>query len=265
MDKRTCGVPDERWIDLLTGRLLPSEAESLLRHRQTCPACAEVCEQWSGLLGRAAPEYQAAADLQRRRRERLQREARMRGFSRRTARAAANAARRPAGIAAAGCALALLVFAGWLYGNANRGSEAALAPKQYAELHQPEGAQIMSRPDTIVYTMSDGSEEPLEAGFAQAAKETVWINVRTHEVFLLLEGLLPSEDRDVQAWAQSGGSDANLGLLQFHQGQAHLYAAHVRPELWDSLELTIEPKGGSSRPTSPRTAALLQLRNILNR
>lgn len=259
MDKRACGVPEERWIDLLVGRLDPSETASLLRHRETCPACAELCERWAELFGRAAPVYAPSADLSQRRKERLRREARRQGFRRTAARAVLSAARRPAGMAVAACALAIFVFAGMLYGNANSGGKAALAPKKYAELHQPEGAEIMSRPDTVVYSMSGGGEEQLGSGLAQATKETVWINVRTHELFLLMEGMLPSDDRDVQVWATSGENDANLGLLQFHQGQAHLYAAHVRPELWDSLELTIEPKGGSARPTSPQTAALLLL------
>lgn len=245
----------------MLGRLNPSESDSLLRHRQTCSYCAETSKQWAGLLSGIAPEHRMAADLTERRKERLRREARRQGFYRRTGRAAMTAMRRPAGIAIAGCALAIVLFASLLHGNANRGAEAELAPKQYAELHEPEGAEVMSRPDTIVYSMAGGGTDPLEAGIAQTAKETVWINVRTHEVFLLMEGMLPSDDRDVQAWATYGDNNANLGLLKFHQGQAHLYAANVRPELWDSLELTIEPKGGSLHPTSPGTAVLLQLRD----
>nr|WP_260440139.1 anti-sigma factor [Cohnella lubricantis] len=200
--------------------------------------------------------------MSHRRKERLRREASKQSFYRRTARAAISAMRRPGGIAIAGCALALFTFIGLLNGNVNQESDAALAPKRYAELHEPQGAEIMSRPDTVVYSMSHGGEGPLEGGLSAPTKQTVWINVRTHEVFLLLEGMLPSEQRDVQAWASYGDRDANLGLLQFHQGQAHLYAADVQPELWDSLELTIEPKGGSDHPTSPRTAALLLLREL---
>lgn len=255
MDKSACGVPEERWIDWHLGRLLPAEAESLRRHRENCPACAEHSRKWAQLLGVAEP----AADLAPRRKERLRREARRRGIVRRASRTAAAALRRPAGLAIAGCALALLAFGGFLYyGEEGRGgSEEALAPQQYAEQNAPEAADFMGRADTVVYSMSPGGDDPLPGGLAAVTKETVWINVRTHELFLLMEGMLPSDDRDVQAWAKTDGGEANLGLLKFHQNRAHLYAAHVQPELWDSLMLTIEPKGGSERPTSPRTAALL--------
>ncbi|WP_027093723.1 anti-sigma factor domain-containing protein [Cohnella thermotolerans] len=251
MDERKCRVPEEWWIDWHLGRLQPAEAEALVRHRDGCPDCAASFRQWSELLGSG----EAARELPERSRRRLRAEMRMRGFVRRAVRALSAFRLRRAAWATAGAGLAIAVFACLLFVNEDR-NRTKLEPEKYALLHEPEGAEIMSRPDTVVYSMSDGIE-PLPAGAANAIKETVWINVRTHELFLLLEGMLPSDDLDVQAWATSGTREANLGLLQFHQNRAHLYASGVRPELWDSLALTIEPKGGSVRPTSPQTAALL--------
>uniref|UniRef100_UPI003B8A62EA anti-sigma factor domain-containing protein n=1 Tax=Cohnella rhizosphaerae TaxID=1457232 RepID=UPI003B8A62EA len=74
--------------------------------------------------------------------------------------------------------------------------------------------------------------------------------------FLLMEGLLPSARTDVQAWARSGETNASLGLLRFHDSRAHLYASNVRPEAWECVLLTIEPKGGSPMPTRPETVSI---------
>ncbi|MFD2332220.1 hypothetical protein ACFSR7_23440 [Cohnella sp. GCM10020058] len=96
----------------------------------------------------------------------------------------------------------------------------------------------------------------MEIGLHGGARETLWLNIRTHELFLLMDGLLPSARTDVQAWASSGAKSANLGLLSFHDSRAHLYATNVRPEEWESILLTIEPKGGSLTPTKPETVSI---------
>lgn len=252
MDERSCGIPEERWVDLLAGRLQPSEAGSLLRHKDVCPACADRFDRWRALLGAAAAE--PAEWPSEAKRERLRRRVRRRGFARSIRMAARSLARQPGGWATAGAAAVLLLFGSLLLTDKVR-EGTNLPPERYARLHAPEGAGMMSRPDTVVYSMNGGAGR-IRGGDGADAKETVWINVRTHELFVFLEGMLPSKELDVQAWATYGGRDANLGVLQFHQDQAHLYSNDVRPELWESLVLTIEPKGGSESPTSPQTAEL---------
>ncbi|MBB6730471.1 anti-sigma factor [Cohnella zeiphila] len=290
MRNEPCGVAEEKWIDWHAGKLDPEEMALLRRHRDTCSACEACSRQWEMLLGggpvsgdnrttgiygetegdngwthlrlhstprseltdmrtteKAYPPPSATSRLKRRLRTAVV----WYGIGRKWSARWRAAAQRPAWLTLAGTGVALVLFAGLLLVNRSGGESGTVSPERYAELHEPNGAAVMSRPDTVVYKLDRGSP-----GTSADTKETVWINVRTHEMFLLLEGMLPSDSLDVQAWAQSDGGNANLGLLQFHQNQAHLYSRNVRPELWKALLLTIEPKGGSRLPTTPQTASI---------
>ncbi|MEK0314213.1 anti-sigma factor [Cohnella sp. 56] len=184
-------------------------------------------------------------------------------FARRTSAALRNAFKRPAIAAVCGLGAAVAVLLMLLYPFARGGTApgGSLSPAGYAMLHEPDGAAVMNQPDTVIYSSDSGSRSAAADGWARSAlppgaRETLWLNVRTHELFLLMEGLLPSDRTDMQAWAQTGGKSANLGLLRFHDTRAHLYSANVRPEEWEALLLTVEPKGGSPMPTEPETASI---------
>lgn len=210
-------------------------------------------------IGGAGPD----AELSASRRLSLRSRAAAYAFARRTSAALRNAFKRPAIAAVCGLGAAVAVLLMLLIPFARGGTApgGSLSPAGYAMLHEPDGAAVMDQPDTVVYRSDSGSRSAAADGWAQSAlppgaRETLWLNVRTHELFLLMEGLLPSDRTDMQAWAQTGGKSANLGLLRFHDTRAHLYSANVRPEEWEALLLTVEPKGGSSMPTEPETASI---------
>lgn len=281
MRERSCGVPEERWIDLLDGRLSERDVQALMVHKGECRDCRDTYAQWAELLGagsgaahgptrQAGPRQKAAQAeaaalpgaaqaLSPGLRRSLLLRAGVYAFARRTGRAWRAAAKRPAlaascGLGAAVVATLLLLHPFATDGSKDAGSE--LSPAGYARLHEPEGASVLSEPDTVVYQSGEGGRPGMAIGLPGGAKETLWLNARTHELFLLMEGLLPSARTDVQAWARSGATNANLGLLSFHDSRAHLYAANVRPEEWESVLLTIEPKGGSAMPTRPETVSI---------
>lgn len=256
MRERSCGVPEERWIDLLDGRLSERDAQALMAHKGECRDCRDTYAQWVELLG---AESRAAPALSAGRRRSLLLRACVHAFARRTGRAWRAAAKRPAlaascGLGAAVVATLLLLHPFATDGGKDAGNE--LSPAGYARLHEPAGASVLSEPDTVVYKSGEGGRSGMAIGLPGGAKETLWLNARTHELFLLMEGLLPSARTDVQAWARFGATNANLGLLSFHDSRAHLYAANVRPEEWESVLLTIEPKGGSAMPTRPETVSI---------
>ncbi|MDI4645401.1 anti-sigma factor [Cohnella hashimotonis] len=273
MSERSCGVPEERWIDLLAGRLHARDAEALLAHKQECRACGDIFAQWAELIEShpgSAPRLRAAAvDFTRQpgdewalsagRRRSLLMRAGAYAFARRATRAMLAAARRPALAAACGLGASVAVALVLLYSFARDNGQNAgreLSPAGYARLHEPDSVTMLSEPDTVKYEAGDRRSAGKEGGLIAGAKETLWLNMRTHELFLLMEGLLPSARTDVQAWASSGPESSNLGLLSFHDSRAHLYATNVRPEEWESVLLTIEPKGGSPTPTKPETASI---------
>jgi len=75
-------------------------------------------------------------------------------------------------------------------------------------------------------------------------------------VFVFLEGMTGSTGLDVQAWEDGGSRLTSLGLLEYHRDQGHLYS-HLRSIAGlESLRFTIEPKGGSDRPTAPDSGRL---------
>ncbi|MBN2984392.1 anti-sigma factor [Cohnella algarum] len=251
MELRKCGVPEEKWIDYHSGRLDPMAASELLRHREACPDCDEASEQWSGLLRRAARDdaEESRPKLRTWRKRHLQAHVVWRGLKEKTRRKGKRW--RAAGVTA-GLAFALLAGAIALLQTPD-GDRVLLESQRYAKEHVPVGEAVMSRPDTVMYRLGAGSDAA-NVSLASGTTQTVWINVRTQELFLLLDGMLPSDKLDVQAWALVRGKLANLGVLEFNNNHAHLYSRGVRPELWEAIALTMEPKGGSRHPTSPDAA-----------
>ena len=251
MDNRNCYIPETTWVDYHLGKLPPAEAAALKRHRDSCAACSAASREWESLLDMPSDLRQSAAPA--RAPLKLRALARLRGAANRARRYAAVSAKRRAAVATTLAAVAI-ALAAYAYGSIGTETK-AVDPQVYAQRHEPDAAQVLSRPDTIVYSL--GANGPLPAGsLLPLAKETVWINERTHEIFVLLEGMVPSGDLDVQAWAFADGRASNLGLLQFNDNLAHLYSRNVWPEGWESLALTLEPKGGSLAPTTPETVAV---------
>ncbi|CAI6056575.1 anti-sigma factor [Cohnella sp. JJ-181] len=312
MAEGRCGVPEERWFDLLGGRIGAREADALLAHKEGCDACRTAYAQWEAMVGvspalrptsqpaakplpgthtsmpsigthtsmpspvphtamhsfgphTAVPSSGQPTELSPVRRRILLRTAGMYAFARRARRMTNSAVaswRRPAIAAVSGLSIAVVVLLALLQPFAQGGTPAdsVLSPAAYARIHAPDGVSVLGEPDTVVYESGEPQAVRAGAGFgagsAGGARETLWINMRTHELFLLMEGLLPSSRTDVQAWARYGSKSANLGLLRFHDSRAHLYASDVSPEEWESVLLTIEPKGGSRTPTSPETVSI---------
>jgi hypothetical protein len=252
MAEAGCGIPEERWVDWHTGRLSPEAMQRLALHREHCAACREASRQWEALLAPAGAGGTAASAAsappsarQRRQRRRLRAAVRRRGLL--------LPLRRYPALAAGGAAALLIALALLRYIAAGSAAQAE-PPVEYAQRHEPEGAAVMQRPDTVVYSLDGNLSPGAEDGLSEGTHGTVWVNVRTHEIFVLLQGLLPSNSRDVQAWAVIRHDWANLGLLQFHERQGHLYARDSRIDEADELSFTIEPKGGSVQPTAPDSA-----------
>lgn len=184
MSERSCGVSEERWVDLLCGRLGARDAKALLTHKDGCRDCGDVHAQWAALLGgergpsrqpagrdadrladRALPKQKAASAviaaqpsdalaLSAGRRRSLLLRAGVYAFARRATRALLAATRRPALAAACGLgaavAIALLLLHPFARDNAQE-ARSVLSPAGYARLHEPAGVSVLSEPDTVVY------------------------------------------------------------------------------------------------------------------
>jgi len=270
MHKPGCGVPEERWVDWHLKRLTDDAAAVLERHLEICPDCRHAHRYWGQMLG-TLPEKNfteprtgnAAETLLNQWSERPSEWVRLRLRARMIRRSLRNhLARKPYFVAASGMIAVILLGALWLghhlpEGKTGNHHPAALPPMEYARLHEPHGAQLMQQPDTLVFTASSAITPGMPApDFPGRSSVIVWANPRTGEIFVLMDGLLPAESRDVQVWGLSGRQMTNLGLIKFNHWQGHLYSQLY--SLWELEELyfTIEPKGGSLQPTAPETAKL---------
>ncbi|MCH8814463.1 MAG: anti-sigma factor [Chloroflexi bacterium] len=87
------------------------------------------------------------------------------------------------------------------------------------------------------------------AGDSPAAGKLVVVSNENLAV-LSIEGLEPlASDRAYQAWTISDGVAESAGILSVENGKASV-AFQLDPSVVDSVAITIEPAGGSSRPTS---------------
>lgn len=252
MNENSCGVPEERWVDWHLNRLPPETFQAMARHMESCAACRLAHSQWAEWLG-ASGESGTETDLQPsvRLRRALRFKIRRIGWAKRISRHS----RRVAAVAAAAAIIAAaFALRGAITGMDGGGTDLALLePMHYAKLHEPDGAVLMARPDTRVYTVVPAFAAEMPEGAGKRVV-TVWVNGRTEEIFVLLEGLVPGSSRDVQAWGDIRQELMNLGILEFHQAQGHLYAHERRLPNVEELAFTIEPKGGSLQPTAPETA-----------
>ncbi|MFC4601286.1 anti-sigma factor [Cohnella hongkongensis] len=257
---RDCGIPDERWIDYHLGNLGKVSSEALERHAENCSVCRIASNEWADLLGvtagrnegvrEAAPEGGSQRPFPGVYRS-LRRQTAVRLLWRK-------AKRRPAVGAAFCAALLAAALIGLLKSAAVHDVPKTAAPleaQHYAALHEPNGARLMELPGTRVISSSEVAVWPaVTPSFVPGRSLTVWINADTEELFVLLEGVLESEASDMQAWADSSSRTSNLGLLKFHSGQGHLYSRFREMAALEALRITIEPKGGSERPTNPVSA-----------
>lgn len=258
MTPSRCDVQEERWIDWHLKRLPPETAEALERHALQCEDCRRVSSQWAAWLGESA--QQANDSVPPMPREHIRQSLRLRvrrmGWRNRMQRLRL----RPVWqLAAAGAALlfGLFAFQHVLPDSApGRSPAAVLDPMDYVERHVPEGVKLMSLPDTQVFGGKAGFDAVWPEAAAGNRSVTVWLNGRTGEVLVLIEGLLPTDSRDVQAWGTIREARTNLGLLEFHQARGHLYRQSLNVPEVEELALTIEPKGGSLLPTLPETARI---------
>lgn len=238
-----CGIPEERWVDWLAGRLPEDVYATLQRHLMSCESCQAALEQWRSLLAPSEPIDPSPLERSSRERSRikLRRRVKLIGVGRRIAKAG----RSRGGWTVAACVALLLVSVQLMNRQPSPDRSAMDKAHAYAAKYEPSGAVLIAQPDTIAYSLEDVHPTA-----------TVWVNGSTKEMFMLLEGLLPSEGLDVQAWGNLQNRLTNLGLLEFHMSQGHLYSHIEHMPSFEEVVFTIEPKGGSDQPTALASAVV---------
>ncbi|REE89098.1 anti-sigma-K factor RskA [Paenibacillus taihuensis] len=236
---------EEDWVDLYVSGKPYETRIAMLQHKETCAYCRGAAAEWEHLL-RAdediADGNAVVADVDLMPSPSVKRSlimhVRKQGLQRRV-RSFASSKKRWMTAAATGFVLIIC-----LMGLSRLVHEPANQRSHYVEKNEPQAMQFMSDPHTASYQVHPSSEE-LGEGY-------VWFNDDSSEVLVMLEGMLPSESHDVQAWAVNERGRENLGLLHHAEaGRSHLYIKKQSLANIDIIVLTVEPLGGSENPTTP--------------
>ncbi|WP_308639719.1 anti-sigma factor [Paenibacillus silvisoli] len=229
------------WIDYYAGQLSLDACKAMLKHKEDCRSCGRLAAEWELLLDEPgnndraaeAPSLMPGPAVRRSLRRQVRKQAVLDGIR-------SLAMRRRRWLTAAAAIVVLIGFIGL-----NRMlNEPANLRSDYVAEHEPTAVRFMNDPRTASYQVHPSGEE-LGEGF-------VWFNDDSSEVLVLLEGLLPTDNHDVQAWAVNDGNRENLGLLQHVEaGRAHLYLKRESLASATLIVLTVEPHGGSANPTMP--------------
>ncbi|AZN41198.1 anti-sigma factor [Paenibacillus albus] len=238
---------EEDWIDLyVSGK--PSDIRiAMLQHKEACAYCRNAAAEWQDLLA-SNEVVQASDDAANVEfgdlmpspavRRSLVKQVRKQGLQHRI-RSVTRSRRRWITAAASGVVLIIC-----LMGLSRMVHEPANQRNHYVQQHEPQAMPFMSDPHTASYQVHPSNEE-LGDGY-------VWFNDDSKEVLVMLEGMLPSDTHDVQAWAVNERGRENLGLLHHSEaGRAHLYIKKESLASVDIIVLTVEPLGGSISPTTP--------------
>ncbi|MCJ8009273.1 anti-sigma factor domain-containing protein [Lederbergia wuyishanensis] len=113
-------------------------------------------------------------------------------------------------------------------------------PKQSAEPLTDHSMFVMNN-DTDVYELQPEVSRPTK-GYA-------WINNRTKEIYLFVDGLPPLENQDYQAWVKTYSGLYDAGILQLLGERGQLYRKSEPLEKVEYIIVSVEPKGGSRVPT----------------
>ncbi|MFF3349088.1 anti-sigma factor domain-containing protein [Streptomyces sp. NPDC002779] len=152
--------------------------------------------------------------------------------------------RRLPRLALAACLAAATVFAGiaaWQHDRA----EDATAQSQQAHGQLDQLVAVLAAPDADTRTarLEDGS------------RATVVVSDRRDQAVLLADLPAPPPGKAYQAWYQVAGSMRSAGLMNAHRtGQALVLEGSANAA--SAVGITVEPAGGSARPTSDPIALL---------
>ncbi|WP_151737594.1 anti-sigma factor ['Paenibacillus yunnanensis' Narsing Rao et al. 2020] len=250
---------EEEWIDWIEGQTAGSRQERMRRHLEQCPSCTETVRIWRPLLAPPAPEpdNRRAAAVAAEALEAgsagpaadpailLPRDAVRRSIRRRVRytywrRHLKNRqAYYRGGAAALVLCGALLFLLRGLYSPADGRAERT----RYINSYEPQALAVMNRPETVSYRLDQASRDQFSGN--------VWYNGDSGELFVLIDDVALGDQRSLQAWLVNNGRRDALGLLQIEAAKGHLYIKDRQLGDAENFALTVEPAGGSERPTSP--------------
>ncbi|MGN7764435.1 anti-sigma factor [Paenibacillus sp. 22594] len=259
---------EEEWIDWIGNDIQGNKRAEMGFHLEECPVCRERYNTWLPLLAEPSPDaeggpaeamsawegtysaeseaFSVSAEQQAPLypsgsvRRKIRRRVRWIGWRRRLANLRP-AYRRGAAALTLCCAVGIMLLG--LFGTEQDGRSER---NRYVSSYEPQAMEVLNRPETVAY--------PLDWSRKDQFSGNVWYNGSSGELFVLIEDVALSDNLSIQAWAVKNGRRNTLGLVQIEDRKGHLYVKGSQLGEADNIALTVEPTGGSLKPTSPDAA-----------
>ncbi|GAA0326171.1 hypothetical protein GCM10008967_15910 [Bacillus carboniphilus] len=214
---------DEQMIDYILDNHDPFTNESINHSIKECPLCQNQYHQWISILPTKEETLQPSEKLKQRILKSftslIKRKRRKVNFP--------MVAFRTASIATAAF---ILVIVFWM-------KDTASLPMS----HPSDEPIFVMNNDTSIYELVPHVNHNMK-GYA-------WINERTKELYLFVDGLVPIHDKDYQAWVKTSNQIHDAGVLQLMGESGQLYIKSDPINHAEYIILSIEPKGGSKSPS----------------
>lgn len=230
--ERVIHIPEMKLIDMAMEKIeSEEEREHIKKHLAICPHCREKLAKWQ-LVMETETNLQPSAELK----ENIwkQASATMKPKERK------KKAKTTVAFASAFIAASLLVF-GLFHTKPHVHPTVEVAQNDRIEEENlrfyPETKQV------AVIPVSDFNH----------IRGNLWMNDVTEEMLLEVDGFIPLQEKDYQLWIIYENNDIQGELLSVQDGVTRVLFKGPEINELKLIKASVEPKGGSSKPTGPNT------------
>lgn len=217
---------DEEFVDLVLNKIDGLKADAMRSHFVDCADCSEKVKEWEQILLTNNEHLEPAHSFKRRLSAVVKKRDSKRKFY-------------FPGIVLASCVL-VFVVSFILSPLNNTITDAAYVHQNYNQTAQ----HVMNNPDAEKFHIIQVQNQQNIVG-------DVWVDKVTNEMFMQVEGITPINQMDYQAWILHTNNTMDSEVLRIQDGKVFLYYKGPKNKKIKLIRVSIEPSGGSKRPTGP--------------
>ena len=223
-------IPEQMLVDYALGHITDkAKSRNIAEHTKQCNACKNVLESWQTFAGKSIHGVEPPPGLKEKLRETIMKEQKP-----------VKRKKKPAIIfAISSLAVLLCLVAGMVLND----------PAKTYKMVQHDAIEdegLQSNPQT-----KQSAITPV-ANFDHLTGQ-IWLNDRTQEMLLEVNGLQQIKNRDYQLWIVYDNDDVEGEILLIENGTSRVFIKGEDVERFKWIKASLEPLGGSDKPTGPDT------------
>ena len=231
--KYKCTIPEEKVIDYIQGHLDYKQQKDLKNHLDECDECRKVYHSWVDLFQSIDDKETPSPKVKKRIMKKIHKYPTHKKWF---------GSIKPAYIFVSACVALITLFIGY-----------TINPKNELHVNDNQTSPIITNhnqtPPFMVKEETDVYE--VVPVLNQNVKGYVWINNRSNEMLLLVDGLRPIRVNDYQAWVKTTNELKNAGIMKVKGQTGQLYFQDGVINQLEQIMVSKEPIGGSKQPTDP--------------